>query len=43
MSYPKHIVCASTVVLNDKNEILLLKGPKRGGEMFDSVVVTNCV
>ncbi|MDC2866355.1 NUDIX hydrolase [Bacillus sp. BP-3] len=33
MPYPKHIVSAATVVLNDKNEILLLKGPKRGWEL----------
>lgn len=30
---PKHIVSAATIVLNDKNEILLIKGPKRGWEM----------
>ncbi|PEA52502.1 ADP-ribose pyrophosphatase [Bacillus pseudomycoides] len=33
MPYPKHIVCASTVVFNGKNEILLLKSPKRGWEI----------
>ncbi|MEI4803783.1 NUDIX hydrolase [Bacillus sp. FJAT-51639] len=33
MPYPKHIVSAATVVLNDKNEILLLKSPKRGWEI----------
>ncbi|MEA3319667.1 MAG: NUDIX domain-containing protein [Bacillota bacterium] len=30
---PKHIVSAATVVLNDKNEVLLIKGPRRGWEM----------
>ncbi|UFU00312.1 NUDIX domain-containing protein [Radiobacillus kanasensis] len=30
---PKHIVSAATVVLNDHNEILLIKGPRRGWEM----------
>ena len=30
---PKHIVSAATVVMNEKQEILLLKGPKRGWEM----------
>lgn len=30
---PKHIVSAATIVLNSKNEILLIKGPKRGWEM----------
>lgn len=30
---PKHIVSAATIVLNDKNEILLIKGPLRGWEM----------
>ncbi|MCD5322185.1 MULTISPECIES: NUDIX hydrolase [Pontibacillus] len=30
---PKHIVSAATIVLNEKNEILLIKGPKRGWEM----------
>ncbi|MCP1123701.1 ADP-ribose pyrophosphatase [Bacillus sp. AFS018417] len=33
MPYPKHIVTAATVVLNDKNEILLLKSPMRGWEI----------
>jgi ADP-ribose pyrophosphatase YjhB (NUDIX family) len=33
MTVPKHIVSAATVVLNDKNEILLIKGPRRGWEM----------
>ncbi|QOR67204.1 NUDIX hydrolase [Cytobacillus suaedae] len=30
---PKHIVSAATIVLNEKNEILLIKGPRRGWEM----------
>jgi 8-oxo-dGTP diphosphatase len=33
MSPPKHIVSAATIVLNDQNEILLIKGPQRGWEM----------
>lgn len=32
-SPPKHIVSAATIVLNEQNEILLLKGPRRGWEM----------
>ncbi|GGG26878.1 NUDIX hydrolase [Paenibacillus abyssi] len=30
---PKHIVSAATIVLNESNEILLIKGPRRGWEM----------
>jgi len=30
---PKHIVSAAAIVINDKNEILLIKGPRRGWEM----------
>ncbi len=30
---PKHIVSAATIVINEKREILLLRGPKRGWEM----------
>ncbi|HET6872292.1 MAG TPA: NUDIX hydrolase [Sporolactobacillaceae bacterium] len=30
---PKHIVSAATIVVNDENEILLIKGPRRGWEM----------
>ncbi|WP_274648780.1 NUDIX hydrolase [Paenibacillus humicola] len=30
---PKHIVSAAAVVVNERNEILLIKGPKRGWEM----------
>ena len=33
MTPPKHIISAATIVLNDKNEILLIKGPRRGWEM----------
>ncbi|XID94985.1 NUDIX hydrolase [Paenibacillaceae bacterium WGS1546] len=33
MNPPKHIVSAAAIVLNDKNEILLIKGPRRGWEM----------
>jgi 8-oxo-dGTP diphosphatase len=33
MSPTKHIVSAATIVLNDQNEILLIKGPRRGWEM----------
>ncbi|SFB06396.1 ADP-ribose pyrophosphatase YjhB, NUDIX family [Lentibacillus halodurans] len=30
---PKHIVSAATIILNEQNELLLIKGPKRGWEM----------
>lgn len=30
---PKHIISAATIVINDKNEILIIKGPQRGWEM----------
>lgn len=33
MNSPKHIVSAAAIVINDKNEILLIKGPRRGWEM----------
>lgn len=33
MNPPKHIVSAAAIVMNDKNEILLIKGPRRGWEM----------
>jgi 8-oxo-dGTP diphosphatase len=33
MNPPKHIVSAATIVINDNNEILLIKGPRRGWEM----------
>lgn len=32
-SPPKHIVSAATIVMNEQNEILLIKGPRRGWEM----------
>ncbi|WP_274362327.1 NUDIX hydrolase [Paenibacillus thermotolerans] len=32
MNPPKHIVSAAAIVLNDRNEILLIKGPRRGWE-----------
>jgi 8-oxo-dGTP diphosphatase len=30
---PKHILSAAAIVVNDKNELLLIKGPRRGWEM----------
>ncbi len=33
MTPPKHIVSAATIVFNDQQEILLIKGPRRGWEM----------
>lgn len=30
---PKHIVSAAAIVVNDKNELLLIRGPRRGWEM----------
>ncbi|WP_077324592.1 NUDIX hydrolase [Virgibacillus siamensis] len=33
MTPPKHIVSAATIILNDQNELLLIKGPRRGWEM----------
>ncbi|ASK61138.1 ADP-ribose pyrophosphatase [Virgibacillus phasianinus] len=33
MSDPKHIVSAATVVLNERKELLLIKGPRRGWEI----------
>ncbi|MDN4607830.1 NUDIX hydrolase [Sporosarcina sp. F6_3S_P_2] len=35
---PKHFVSAATIVLNEKKEILLIKGPLRGWEMPGGVV-----
>jgi 8-oxo-dGTP diphosphatase len=32
-SPPKHIVSAATIVINEQNQILLIKGPRRGWEM----------
>ena len=33
MSIPKHIISAATIVFNERGEILLIKGPRRGWEM----------
>ena len=33
MTIPKHIVSAAAIVINNKNEILLIKGPRSGWEM----------
>jgi 8-oxo-dGTP diphosphatase len=33
MSTPKHIVSAAAIVMNENNELLLIKGPRRGWEM----------
>lgn len=33
MNPPKHIVSAAAIVINDKDELLLIKGPRRGWEM----------
>ncbi len=30
---PRHILSAAAIVINDKNELLLIKGPRRGWEM----------
>lgn len=30
---PKHIVSAAAIVLNDRGELLLVRGPRRGWEM----------
>lgn len=35
---PKHFVSAAAIVLNEHNEILLIKGPDRGWEMPGGVV-----
>lgn len=32
-SVPKHILSAAAIVLNDKGELLLIRGPRRGWEM----------
>ncbi|WP_043931970.1 NUDIX hydrolase [Bacillus sp. EB01] len=32
-SPPKHIISAAAIVINEQNEILLIKGPRRGWEM----------
>ena len=33
MTTPKHVISAATIVLNDKNEVLLIQGTRRGWEM----------
>lgn len=33
MTNPKHFVSAAAIVTNEKNEVLLIKGPSRGWEM----------
>lgn len=33
METPKHIVSAAAIVLNENDELLLIKGPRRGWEM----------
>src|SRR5690606_16812351 len=38
MNAPKHFVSAAAIVINDDNEILLIKGPQRGWEMPGGVV-----
>ncbi len=38
MSQSKHFVSAAAIVLNNKNEILLINGPDRGWEMPGGVV-----
>lgn len=38
MNPPKHYVSAAAIVLNEDNEILLIKGPERGWEMPGGVV-----
>lgn len=34
----KHFISAASIVLNDKKEILLIKGPRRGWEMPGGIV-----
>ena len=38
MTAPRHFVSAATIMRNDKNEILLIKGPLRGWEMPGGIV-----
>jgi ADP-ribose pyrophosphatase YjhB (NUDIX family) len=38
MNPPKHFVSAAAIVLNDNNEILLIRGPRRGWEMPGGMV-----
>ena len=33
MAVPRHIVSAATIVINEIDELLLIKGPRRGWEM----------
>jgi 8-oxo-dGTP pyrophosphatase MutT (NUDIX family) len=33
MNPPKHVVSAAAIVVNENNEILLIRGPRRGWEM----------
>jgi len=33
MTSPKHILSAAAIVVNENNELLLIKGPRRGWEM----------
>lgn len=33
MNPPKHIVSAAAIVVNENNEILLIRGPRRGWQM----------
>ncbi|PWV94492.1 NUDIX domain-containing protein [Paenibacillus cellulosilyticus] len=38
MSHPQHYVSAAAIVLNEYNEILLIRGPMRGWEMPGGLV-----
>lgn len=33
MGSPRHIVSAAAIIINERQEILLIKGPRRGWEM----------
>ncbi|TGU66729.1 NUDIX hydrolase, partial [Mesorhizobium sp. M00.F.Ca.ET.186.01.1.1] len=33
MTSPKHSLSAAAIIVNDRNEVLLIKGPRRGWEM----------
>lgn len=33
MTGPKHVISAAVIIINNHNEILLIKGPRRGWEM----------
>lgn len=39
MTHSKHSISAAAIVINEKNEILLIKGPARGWEMPGGQVV----